>query len=280
LEYALGSMVVIYTGVAIGSGVEGLTTPIHLLFASWAIGAVFIGDATRNRGRYVTSLRERARQAEETREQEAKRRVAEERVRIARDLHDVVAHSLATITVQAAAGTRVFDAEPAQARAALEAIRQTSKQALQDLGVTLAMLHSREDDAPRAPAPSLADIATLLEAPATAGVHVVTETEGQTRALDPAVDMAAYRILQESLTNIVRHANASEAHVAFRFEPAFIELEVSDNGTGPIGGSQRRGLGLVGMRERAESVGGSFSAGPREKGGFRVWTRLPTGSRS
>ena len=269
------SMAVVFAGVFAGDGMNGIETPIHLLFVSWGFAVVFIGDAARNRGRYVESLKERARQAEETRDEEARRRVAEERVRIARDIHDAVGHSLATITVQAAAGAKLFESEPERAFEALTAIRETSKHALRDLGATLNVLRPGEEAAPREPSPGVADFAALLRAPATAGIDVKTEFEGEPYPLPGAVDVAAYRILQESLTNVIRHAKASCAEVAVRYEPEFMELEVRDDGAAPVR-ANGHGHGLTGMRERAESLGGSFTAGPLPGGGYRVWTRLPT----
>jgi signal transduction histidine kinase len=248
------------------------------LSVGWAAAAWFWGDGLRTRRAYLAGLEERARYLEETREEEARRRVADERLRIARDLHDVIAHGIASINVQAGSAIHVMDRKPEQAREALLAIKAASSEALAELRSTIGPLRADEDDAPRAPTPSLARLDPLLETAARAGVSVDVGVRGDPHPLPAAVDVAAYRIVQESLTNVVRHAHAHEATVRLDYRAAVVEVEVTDDGRGGNGASGAPGHGIAGMRERAESVGGRVEAGPRFAGGFRVWARLPINS--
>jgi signal transduction histidine kinase len=246
-----------------------------LLSIGWTAAAWFWGDGLRTRRAYLAGLEERARYLEETREEEARRRVADERLRIARDLHDVIAHSIASINVQAGSAIHVMDRRPEQARDALLAIKTASSEALAELRSTIGPLRADEHDAPRAPTPSLARLDPLLETAARAGLPVDVGVRGEPRPLPAAVDVAGYRIVQESLTNVVRHAQAREATVTLDYGPAFVELEVTDDGRGSNGAAGEPGHGIAGMQERAEAVGGRVEAGPRFAGGFRVWARLP-----
>jgi signal transduction histidine kinase len=245
------------------------------LSIGWTAAAWFWGDGLRTRRAYLAGLEERARYLEETREEEARRRVADERLRIARDLHDVIAHSIASINVQAGSAIHVMDRRPEQARDALLAIKSASSEALAELRSTIGPLRADDHDAPRAPTPSLARLDPLLETAARAGLPVVVGVRGEPRPLPAAVDVAAYRIVQESLTNVVRHAQAHEATVTLDYKAAFVELEVTDDGGGGNGASGAPGHGIAGMQERAEAVGGQVEAGPRFSEGFRVWARLP-----
>jgi signal transduction histidine kinase len=248
-----------------------------LLSIGWTAAAWFWGDGLRTRRAYLAGLEERARYLEETREEEARRRVADERLRIARDLHDVIAHSIASINVQAGSAIHVMGRRPEQARESLLAIKEASADALAELRCTLGMM--REDDvgALRAPTPSLARLDPLLETAGHAGLPVHVGVRGEPRSLPSAVDVAGYRIVQESLTNVVRHARAHEATVTLEYGPEFVELEVTDDGrNGAADGTGEAGHGIAGMRERAEAVGGRVEVGPRFTGGFRVWARLPT----
>jgi signal transduction histidine kinase len=247
------------------------------LSVGWTAAAWFWGDGLRTRRAYLAGLEERARYLEETREEEARRRVADERLRIARDLHDVIAHSIASINVQAGSAIHVMGRRPEQARESLLAIKEASADALAELRCTLGMM--REDDvgALRAPTPSLARLDPLLETAGHAGLPVHVGVRGEPRSLPSAVDVAGYRIVQESLTNVVRHARAHEATVTLEYGPEFVELEVTDDGrNGAADGTGEAGHGIAGMRERAEAVGGRVEVGPRFTGGFRVWARLPT----
>jgi signal transduction histidine kinase len=195
----------------------------------------------------------------------AERRVGEERLRIARDLHDVMAHTIAGINVQAGVAADALDDAPEQARAALRTIREQSRETMAELKGTVEVL--------RAPAPGLAELDVLVRMAAGAGVEVDVAVDGPQRTLPGAVDLTAYRIVQESLTNVVRHAQATAATVRVTYKPEAVELQVSDDGRG---GNGRGGYGLVGMRERTAAVGGTLTAGPAPGGGFQVRARLPT----
>ena len=255
-------------GVAalVGSGEPILS----VLFVGWSAAAVFLGDLLRNRRSHLAELEERAHYLELTREEEARRRVAEERLRIARDLHDGVAHAMATINVQAGAAAHVVDRRPAAAKEALEAIQRASADVLDELAALLDLLRDDGQQAERAPTPDLSGIGDLVAALDTP-VQVALEVEGPVATVPSPVGTAAYRIVQESLTNVVRHARATHARVAVRVAPdRGLTVEVADDGAGEVGPSNGSGLGLRGMRERAESTGGRLEAGPQQGGGFLV----------
>jgi signal transduction histidine kinase len=263
---------------AVGGKLE-LTPVLAVLFVSWAAGALLVGSSVRGRRAALAALEERARYLAETREEEARRRVAEERLRIARDLHDSIAHSLASIAVQAGVGAHVMDERPEDARAALLAIKSASGDALAELRKTLGMLRS-DGAASRAPAAGLDLLPSLVDSSLAAGlpVEVVVEglAEGEAGLLPPAVDATAFRIVQESLTNVIRHAGATRAAVAVHHRDGGVEIEVTDDGRGDSGAdSPAGGHGLAGMRERVALLGGELDAGPGRSGGYRVWARLP-----
>ncbi|MFB0630559.1 sensor histidine kinase [Streptomyces sp. AB3(2024)] len=204
----------------------------------------------------------------------ARRRADEERLRIARELHDVLAHSISVINVQAGVGLALLDTDPERARTALTTIKAASKEALGEVRQVLDTLRA-PGAAPRAPAPGLDRLPELLEQAAAAGLTATAATEGRPRTLPPGADLAAFRILQEALTNVVRHSGSRTARIRLAWRPDGLELRVDDDGppTGnPAGGS---GNGLAGMRERAAALGGTIEAGPRPDGGFRVIARLP-----
>jgi signal transduction histidine kinase len=247
----------------------------HLLYLSWSIVAFMVGLAARNRRAHLASLEERARYLEETREEEARRRVAEERVRIARDLHDVVAHNIAAINLRAGAAAHVNATQPEKAAEALLAIKAASKQTLDDLRSTLRVLRDG-DDAPLAPTPGLADLDELVGTVAGSGVPVEVDVHGEHRPVPAAVDVAAYRIVQESLTNVMRHAGPALVTVVVDYRPDALALEVRDDGRGAAtNGAGEGGHGIEGMKERAAALGGSVEAGPRPGGGYHVRATLP-----
>src|SRR5690242_14731343 len=233
-----------------------------VLLLPWAIGAG------------LKNSREHRQQA---RAQEARHRADEERLQIAREVHDVVAHGLAVINMQAGVALHVLERKPEQSRVALEAIKGASKAALDDLRVTLAVLRKEGGgSASRAPLAGLDQLAELTQEMAASGLPVRLTVTGPPRALPSAVDLAAYRIVQESLTNVMRHAGPAKAAVEVRYGEGAITVEVVDDGEGapvPVNGS---GHGIAGMRERAEALGGAVDAGPRPEGGFRVFATLPT----
>jgi signal transduction histidine kinase len=242
--------------------------------AIWG-AALFLGDAVRSRRAWTDEVRERLRLAEVDREREARRRVAEERLRIARELHDVMAHTVAVIAVQAGVAADVLDSDPGEARAALGSIRTATREAMAELRATLGVLRAGDDaDAPLEPAPGLGQIDDLVARSNAAGLRVDLEAAGDARVLPAAVDLTAYRVVQESLTNVVRHAHATTATVSVRYEPSAVVVEVRDDGRGPDGPDA--GHGLTGMGERVAALGGRFEAGPGSAGGFRVRAHLPT----
>ena len=272
-----------------------------LYAAVTVLAAMWWGESVRARRSYVAELRDRAERAERTREEEARRRVDEERLRIARELHDVVSHTIGVISVQAGVAAHLLHRRPDKAADSLAAIRQASDEALGELHAMLGVLRERDGDAggaPLSPAPGLAELDALVAQAVGAGVEVRVSLEGEPRRLPPAVDLACYRVVQESLTNVARHAGASRADITVRHHDGRVEVEVVDNGNGvvppsaatdslrpagsPVGDRQirrsgRPGQGLVGMHERVAGLGGEFTAGRRPGGGFRVQASLPVG---
>lgn len=243
--------------------------------------AMAVGVAVGSRRQTMESLKERARLAELNREDEARRSVDEERLRIARELHDVVAHSIVTISVQAGVASHVFDSQPEQARAAIGEIRKLSKDTLQELRATLGYLRAADNDQePRTPSPSMDQIDALIGRMRAAGLRIRLVKRGSPHALPAAVDLIAYRIVQEALTNVVKHVGAANVEIDLDYEPDRFEIRVTDDGRGqqPIATVvEGTNHGLLGMRERAAAVGGKFSAGPRASGGFEVCATLPIG---
>jgi signal transduction histidine kinase len=252
---------------------EGLITDAALLAA-----VLLLGEAVRNRRAWAEEVRARLRRADEDREREAERRVQQERLRIAREMHDVLAHTIAAINVQAGVAGDVLDESPDRARASLRDIRRQSRDAIAELRATVGMVREGGSAAPREPAPGLAELDRLIEKAAGAGLRVEVALAGAARPLPATVDLAAYRIVQESLTNVVRHAHASEATVSVRYEPEAVVVDVQDNGSEAANGASgdHDGHGLLGMRERAAALGGTLHAGAAPGGGFLVHATLPT----
>jgi signal transduction histidine kinase len=247
-----------------------------LWFGGWLAVSFVTGEVFRARRAYLEEVESRAIEAERTREEEARRRASEERMRIARELHDVLAHSISVINVQAGVALHLLDRQPERARPALVAITEASRDALRDLRATLGVLRGLDDEEPRAPAPTLARLDDLVTQASAAGAHVRVNVTGGPRPLPPDVDLAAYRIAQESLTNVARHARPPTATLSIAYGLDELVLEVEDEGGGtPDARAVRSGHGLIGMRERAASAGGELEAGPRPQGGFRVRVRLP-----
>ncbi|KJS53762.1 histidine kinase [Streptomyces rubellomurinus subsp. indigoferus] len=249
-------------------------------FALWFAVAWVFGRVYRKRREYLEALRE----------QTEARAVMAERLRIARELHDSVAHSIGIITVLSGAAARVVETKPEQTRQALTGIETTSRETLLELQRILGALRRAEPDdampqaAPLAPAGSLADVPQLAERTADAGVRVQVTWRGERRPLPPEIELSAFRIVQESVTNVVRHSGARTCRVAVGYEPEGVTIEVVDDGDDGLGGPGRpkpstaaggSGFGLLGMRERVTLLSGQFSAGRRPEGGFRVAARLP-----
>ena len=236
--------------------------------AAWvtAVGAV---------AEVVRSRRERAAEAARTRAEESRRRAGEQRMAIARELHDVLAHHISLISVQAGVALHLLDERPEQARTALTAIKQASRESLGELRSVLELLRHGEEGAPVAPAPGLEALDALAARTSAAGVPVTVEAVGTPRALPAAVGLAAYRIVQEALTNVTRHAGPARATVRLEQRDDELVLTVTDDGSGAGPGTDGSGSGLLGMAERAAALGGTLDAGPVPTGGFRVAARLP-----
>jgi signal transduction histidine kinase len=233
-------------------------------------------------GATVWALAEAARNRITAEHEAAQRAVADERARLARELHDVIAHGVSVVVVQAAAASDVFDDRPDQARAALTSIERTGREALAELRRVVAVVRPDEEaPAATAPQPGLTDLDALAAQLGTAGLDVVVRHEGPRVPLPAGVELSAYRIVQEALTNTLRHARATTAEVTLRYDADAVEIDVVDDGrAAPVPAGAAGGFGLVGMRERASALGGTLDAGPTAHGSFRVRARLPFGAAS
>lgn len=247
---------------------------------------VSLGIAVRERRASVAALVERAESAERSREEEALRRVSEERLRIARDVHDVVAHAIVAINVQAGVAAHLLDRDREQARRTLLDIKRVSGEALGGLRSTLGVLRDADGDEDAAPAPvtpagGVGDLPELRDSLRGSGVDVALDIDPSIDALPAMVGTTSYRIVQEALTNVLRHAPSSTARVSLRREGDTVLIEVTDDGAGERSPAAAPGTGngVRGMQERASALGGDLVAGPREGGGWRVLATLPTGQR-
>ncbi|WP_229865443.1 sensor histidine kinase [Streptomyces spinoverrucosus] len=252
-----------------------------LRISGWVIAVLFLGVDVRYYRQYVAAIVERAERAERTREEEARRRVAEERLRIARDLHDLLAHSITLIGVQTSVAAHVLTADPerldrAAVAKALDDIAETCRTARGELRTTLEVLREHTPAEARGPLPDLHGLKDLADTARGAGANV--ELTVRAEQVPPAVGAAAYRIVQEALTNAVRHSGRDDVTVCVRVYEGegALRVDVTDDGTGA--GTGTPGFGLVGMRERARSVGGTLDAGPCRAGGYEVTAVLPLGS--
>ena len=224
----------------------------------------------------VRIRRERAAEAARIHEEERLRRASEERLRIARELHDAIGHHLSLINVQSGVALHLGEELPEQARNSFSAIKQASKEALSELRSVLSVLRQEDEPAPRSPTPTIARLDDLISQAAAAGLKVRTELRGPPRPLPFSVDAAAYRIVQEALTNVTRHAGSATATVRVSYAERDLTVLVDDNGHGPPPDLPTgTGKGIIGMRERAAALDGELQAGPRPDGGFRVRARLP-----
>ncbi|MFB9879335.1 sensor histidine kinase [Planobispora siamensis] len=291
------ALVAIYTAAVLGRRrlaialaaalAVGISVPVALaehdpepggltLLSGWLAAAVVAGELSRNRRAYVREVERRAAEAERTREEEALRRAGEERLWIAQELHDSLTHAISVVNVQASVALQTFEHRPELAREALSAIRESGREAMDELRATLGVLRQAEPDGPEA---GLARLPRLVDRAESAGLPVRTVVVGTRRELPPEVDRAAYRIVQEAFTNVLRHAGAASITLTTEYRPGMIVLGVEDDGESRAG-ETGNGMGLIGMRERAVAVGGSFSAGPRPRGGFAVRAELPTDLRA
>lgn len=243
---------------------------------AWLLLPPALGGAGKLRQAYLAAATARAEEAERTREEEARRRVAGERMRIARELHDVTAHHLALANAQAGTVRYLMDAEPAQARAMAEDLNGTIAAALEELSTTVGLLRQADDpDSPLEPSPGLARLPGLAESFRTAGLAVTVTTDGEPRPLAGGTDLNAYRIIQEALTNVTKHAAARRAQVHLAYASDQLTITITNDSSNPPARAASPGYGLIGMRERAQSVGGRLHAGPRALGGFEVTAELP-----
>jgi signal transduction histidine kinase len=246
-----------------------LTPAVLIGVAAWTLLLLVVAEVVRIR-------RERMLEAERTHAEEDRRRAGEERLRIARELHDVLAHNISLINVQAGVALHLMDEQPGQSRTALAAIKQASNDALHELRSVLDILR-QGTDAPRSPTSGLDSLDGLVANAASAGLAVSTRVEGTPRPLPTGVDLAAFRIVQEALTNVTRHAGQATASVLVAYGDGELTVQVDDDGRGATrqGAEAAGGNGIRGMRERAAALGGQLDAGPRPGGGFRVAARLP-----
>jgi signal transduction histidine kinase len=269
-----------YQWLPVLTGVRAAPSPLAAVLAAAGL-VVLLGVAELLRLRS-----QRAAAVARSREDQARRQASEERLRIARDLHDVVAHNISVINVQANTALHLIDRQPERAAEALTTIHEVSKQALAELRSVLGVLRENGAGAPRTPSPGLARLDDLADSAASAGLTVRIEQDGMKRQLPADVDVAAYRIVQEALTNSARHSAGSTATVCVRYSDDDVVVQVDDEGIGgrPVArpaGNGSGGNGIAGMTERARALGGSLHAGPRPGGGFRVraWLPLVAGGR-
>lgn len=273
----------VLTGAAMLAGPLPWYAQENLGIFAWTGMAAAAGDAVRSRRAFVHAIRERAERAERTREEEARRRVAEERLRIARDLHDVVAHHIALVNVQAGVAAHVMDKRPDQAKEALAHVREAGRSALNELRATVGLLRQSDDpEAPTEPAPGLDRLDELVRTFRSAGLQVEVARADRDTGLPAAVDLAAYRVVQEALTNVQKHAGPqAKAEVSVVRAGPHLEITVLDDGTGEAKGpGSGGGHGLLGMRERVTALRGTLTTGPRHAGGFRVHAILPVTTRT
>jgi signal transduction histidine kinase len=253
-------------------GVDDFLLPIVMFGGAW-----FAGRLVQKRQLYGQAFAERARVLERERDANARVAAAEERVRIAREMHDVVGHSVSVMVVQAGAERLALGEERPPTREALLAIERTGREALAEMSRLLGILRKEGEGLALAPRPSLARVDALVQTVRDAGVPVELRVEGEQTALPPGVDVSAYRILQEALTNVVKHAGPARASVVVRYGRRVVEVEVTDDGRRSLNGNAT-GYGLAGMRERVELHGGTLEAGSGSEGGFTVKARLPLGT--
>ena len=269
-------------GLGVGLGVTAIVAHNDPLggFGNFVFtGIVFsvawtIGFAVSRKLREADEAKERAARAEREREERARLAVSDERARIARELHDVVGHSVSVMTVQASGARRLLRLDQAKEREALLVVEQTGREALAEMRRMVGVLRRPEEAPALAPQPSLAYLEKLVEHAREAGLPVDLRVEGDPEQLPAGVDLTAYRLVQEGLTNALKHARAEHAEVLVRYGDGQVELTVSDDGSGG-GDGDKGGHGLVGMRERVSVYGGELEAGPRAGGGYRLRARLP-----
>ncbi len=266
---AVAAVPVFAAAIAHGQSLGNVAPSYVWLLAAWAAGR-----SVRSWRHKSLALEQANSELEQSRELQAQAAVAVERGRIARELHDVIAHNVSMMVVQAGAAERVLDSAQPQVREALNVIATTGRQTVDEMRTLLGVLRSDDGPGARKPQPGLADLEQLIRGVAEAGLPVTLRIEGEPRPLPQAADLSAFRIVQEALTNTLKHAGPNDAQVTIRYQARCVELEIRDTGTGPAGGPGT-GHGLVGMRERVAMFGGELEAAEAGGGGFMVRARLP-----
>ncbi|MGI5368600.1 sensor histidine kinase [Streptomyces iakyrus] len=277
--YGVGTMVAVIGAAVFTDSMDHLSLLLRTIGPFlWLMLPLAAGNMTRLRRAYLQAVQARAEHAERTREEEARLRVTEERMRIARELHDVVAHHMALANAQAGTAAHLALTRPEQTQKILNDLAGTTSSALRELKAALGLL--RQDDevpgsGPLDPSPGLSRLPELVSACESAGLKVTVDTEGEPQPLSPGVDLTAYRIVQEALTNVTKHATAEAARILLTYTGSRLLITVSNDGPSKPEAARGRGFGVMGMRERALSIGGELCAGPRPQGGFEVTTALP-----
>jgi signal transduction histidine kinase len=278
---SLAGLAAVEAGLVAIQRTPGRTGAVTWLVNLGVVAAAWLlGHFAHNYRAYAARLEERTAELERAREELARRAVVEERLRLARELHDVVAHAMSVIAVQSGVGAHIATTQPKEARRSLAAIEATSRAALEELRRLLGVL--RQENEPKgdlAPVPGLANLDGLLAEAAKAGLAVRLQVNGTRPPLPAGVDLSAYRIVQEALTNVVKHAGSARAQVVVGYGDQEVRVEIIDDGRGAVtsvsDGRVGSGHGLIGMRERVQAFGGDLQTGPRPGGGFRVAARLP-----
>lgn len=273
--FAITSVAIVIFGIVSDEDDVGVSTLLGVV-TLFTVGMV-MGEAVRNRRAYQRELEDKAARAQDDAAAEADRAVAEERTRIARELHDVVAHSMSVMVVQAGAARRVLHTDAQRADQALAAIEETGRSSLTEMRRVLGILRTAADEQALAPQPTLDDFSALVTSCAEAGVEVDLTVHGSERPLGPGLELAVFRIVQEALTNVIKHSAAERADVRLTYGPDHLEVVVLDAGRGAAAdpAPPGSGNGLVGMRERVELFDGSLVAGPRPGGGYQVVATIP-----
>jgi signal transduction histidine kinase len=267
----------VWTAVAVDQKSSKPGDFVFTFVVFWLVPAA-AGRTLRNRRALTAELQAKAERLEREREDQAREAVTDERARIARELHDVVAHSVSVMVIQAAAARRVAGADPEAARTALGAAQSAGREALLEMRRMVGVLRRGDEELDASGPPGLGALGALVARARAAGLPVELRVEGEAERLGPGADLAAYRVVQEALTNAIKHARGARARVVVRYGPEGVDIEVSDTGTGPggaVGALDGGGHGLVGMRERIALYGGEVEAGRRRGGGFEVRAHLP-----
>jgi signal transduction histidine kinase len=271
---AIAGVVLVLVAFGIGMAADG--KPEDIFFAGVICGPIWAGGRLVRANKFTAdAMADRAAIAEREREERARAAVAEERTRIARELHDVVAHSISVMVVQAGAERKALGDEREETRKVLETIESTGRETLTEMRRLLGMLRRSDDELELAPQPSMDHVGRLVDQVREAGLPVTLEVEGDPVPLAPGVDLSAYRIVQEALTNALKHAGPASARVTVRYGRDDLDLEIVDDGAGGSNGNGNGGHGLIGMRERVHLFGGNLDAGARREGGYAVRARLP-----